>query len=258
MGIAMPGCLEVPTAPTPPDVSHVTGAYQTPRGVLTSESVGGVQLALDSILSVVEKVDNFQEISDSVREAQDEIDALSGTHGPREFPIEVELEGSARLSGPCTGWGEDDAIPGAYGLTLGFNHQGLIPTVWGDLSQCRMETSQGSVGLHGSLILAITGGAPYEADHAGAITYIFQGDVSAPDAEAARLDFDFQVPDAGGLLVRLPLELLASETRDDGDVIYFQRADDVVGFMAQNGTFTCNFEARSCISDDTVNNAVTW
>ena len=265
LGVALPGCLEEPTAPTPPDVSHITAAYEAPRGVLTGASVASVQLALDDILSVVDKVDNFQNISDNVRDAQKELDSLNGTHGPSEFPIELQIEGSAQLTGPCTGWGEADATPGAYGLTLGFNHQGLIPTVWGDFTQCRLETSDGSIGLHGSIILTITGGTGYDDAHLGAMTYIFEGDVSAPDVEATPLDFDFQVPEAGGLLVRLPLGLLTpqtgteSETNESRDLIYFETANDSVGFVAANGTFTCNFEAKSCVSSDGAsNNAVTW
>ncbi len=263
--LAATGCVDEPTAPTPPDVSDVTNAYRNPSGVLTSATVARVQPVLNEILAVIRKVDNFDDISENVREAQKEIDSLNGTHGPSEFPIEILLEGSAVLTAPCAGWSDDDPTPGEFNLTMGFNHDGLLPTIWGDLLKCHLGGAEDSVGLHGSLILTMTGGTGYDSDHVGALTYIFEGNVSAPQVDGMRLDFDFQIPEPGGLLVRLPLLSTASDSPesadagDSGNLIYFQTIDDTLGFIGDNGTFTCNFEERSCVNSDVENNsAIVW
>ena len=263
--LATTGCVDEPTAPTPPDVSDVTNAYRTPSGTLTSATVASVQTILNDTLAVIAKVDNFDDISENVREAQKEIDSINGTHGPSEFPIEILLEGSAVLTAPCTGWSDDDPTPGEFSLTMGFNHDGLLPTIWGGLANCHLGGADDPVGLHGSLILTMTGGTGYGSDHVGALTYIFEGDVSTPQIDATRLDFDFQIPEAGGLLVRLPLLSAASDSphsadaSEDGNLIYFQSTDNTVGFIGNNGTFTCNFEEGSCVSNDVEDSsAVAW
>ena len=145
---------------------------------------------------------------------------------------------------------------------MGFNHDGLLPTIWGDLLECRMGSSEDTVGLHGSLILTMTGGTSYGSDHVGALTYIFEGDVFSPQLSDTPLDFDFQIPEAGGLLVRLPLasETASSTGSDDGQsIIYFQTLDNTLGFTASNGTFVCNFEENSCTNNDGRDNStVSW
>ena len=234
------GCVDVPERPIPPDMSALAVAYESPNGVADAATIGW------SVKIIEERREQLDEI-DSLRFVQGELTATQRSLGDfvqptrnHENPV---VEGAAALDARCPGWGEGER--GTLHLAALFTDLGVKPVTWGRFLDCHRRIRERNVRLDGRINILIQGDRAFKGPSESGYLFDLNTTVGFQDegAESPGRPFVFDF--------RLNIETQGVEVRvtptPGEDLIYFESADRATrGIRASNGTFVCDFEARTC------------
>lgn len=161
LGLAGCGDLELPT---PPDMSALNRAYEEPNGELTSATAAELGVSMANTVTETqasspielmgEMVTNLQETGGVEADPDDNPD---GESSKSLLSDRLDVAAIVRLKHNCRGWG--GAAPeggnGALDITATLDSDGLIPTIWGRASHCRLSRNGNDIELDGDIGIRI-------------------------------------------------------------------------------------------------------
>ncbi len=245
------GCEKDIEKPTPPDMTSLVAAYQSPDGIFEDAAVNDVLSAVDDVLSTLVELgldERLEELLTQFREAtaeepeaetqQSDVDTDNGT-------VRVEGEGFLELTRICNGWGPEpvaDEANGTLKLNVNVTDLRVDPVIWLTASDCRYREGDvpillgaGSRRDVGDLRIFV--GDNLGVGDVGTDPMIIDVDVTAgvdPDGGGSTegVDFDIKLDPTNELVeIRVPLA--------SGDVIVGTSASVIVQVRAVNGSFGC-------------------
>lgn len=165
LGLAGCGDLELPT---PPDMSALNRDYEEPDGELTSETAAELGVSMANTVTETqasspielmgEMVTNLQETGEDQANSDDGNESESGESllGDR-----LDVAAIVRLKHNCRGWADaSEGGNGTLGITATLDSDGLIPTIWGKASHCRLTRNGNDLELDGDIGVSIGEGQP--------------------------------------------------------------------------------------------------
>lgn len=268
--VALGGCNRDITdpKPTPPDLSAMVEAYESPSGALAAEDLGAVVAQLDERLGVLRLLCGWEDalgipceggscggcpLLDAVRASFAGLGGSTAGASEGEDAQSAGSIGGVSLTGTgwlrirrlCGGHGAEpvaDAANGALELILGFTEAGLDPVIWGRMEACLENVADVPLEIEGDLQIAAGGLADLsQLAEAGLIIGLEGELVAAVEGETltSSVDIDLQLDAEGGTAFRLPLA-------DGTSILYVVAPGGGEGFETREGLWTCDLSAATC------------
>ncbi|MEL6180781.1 MAG: hypothetical protein AAFS10_17600, partial [Myxococcota bacterium] len=250
------GCVtpESEDKPDAPDMSAILQAYETPTADLNSENMATLVTSLVQTLELIEGTGGFLFLFDVLDALNSDAETTESGLELRRQAITVSGDGFARITRVCNGWvGADSPDPddGSIDITVGFTESRLDPVVWGRFEGCRYRLENNNLLVEGDVRLWLGDNIQFsDLGQLGQSPFLMAVEGTIMLEDALTLDvLDFRVtPNTNLFEIRLPV--------DDQHVIFFQEGEEVK-FRAANGIWTCDFEAFTCINDNS-NASFAW
>jgi len=254
-------CKRAIEKPTPPDMSALVAAYESPTGSFDQTVADDIVSAVDATLELLDELgltDRMEELFADFRantEAESEPQSHPQGVDVDDGTIRIDGEGFVIVERICGGWEAEPSPDPANGhLTLNVNVTDLTvdPVIWGTAATCRysqegvpIELAAGSRRDVGDLRIFV--GNNLSLEQLGADRVIIDVDVTAgidPEGVGSREPVDIDLaftPEPLGIEVRVAVT--------DGDVVVLTTEEGIVGVRAANGLFTCDVTTGECQND---------
>jgi len=161
--LALVGCGDL-ELPTPPDMSGLNRAYEEPDGELTSATAAELGVSMAHTVTETQASSPIELMGEMVTDLQEtggieadpEGDAEGEASGESLLGERLDVAAIVRLNHKCRGWeGADEGVNGTLGITATLDSGGLIPTLWGKASGCRLTRHGNDLELDGNIGIRI-------------------------------------------------------------------------------------------------------
>lgn len=243
-------CSKRVEKPTPPDLSDLVVAYETPTGTFGQNVVDQMKDSVEAILEDQGDMgldEQLDELFDSVdgddpEDASTQADVDVG----KDNTIRIEGEGFLEVGRICDGWGDEpvpDPANGSLSLNVNVTDVSVDPVLWATAERCRYMQGGNLVELRAGTRrevgdLRIFVGNNLTLDDLEQSPILVEVDASGSfdgGATFETLNFDLRILiEEGSFEVRVPV--------DDGDLIVRTVEDEILLVRAANGTFECTAE----------------
>jgi hypothetical protein len=253
-GLLLAACAaQTVDVPTPPDLSALVRSFEHPSLPFDATTVDSIVKKKDAVFNLLDGLDELKPVLDA-------LGALGGstgtdTSGQALGPgVEVEVRGGGLTAGGvtvegqgylvltrvCPGWEAsattDPSVGGTVSLTAVFSDEGFNAVVWGEARTCRYAYGGHLLQLDGTVHLD-TGGLLMGEEQGVQVLLEFAGTAKVDD-QAYSADVSFRIA-VSSERVEINLDL------GDGNVLFYAQQTDQ-GFVASNGSWTCDFGVGSC------------
>ena len=273
--VCVVSCSDAGAEPKPeaPDMSQLLADFSSPSADVDAQTMVDLRATIAETTAVFFGVGNLEFLlgdllgglsEDEVSEESEA--ALQSSLTVREQPAtlgdaSLEGEGFLRVVRICNGWEggttPDEEADGNIDLTVGFTAERVDPVVWGTFSNCRYAVTgadgeMSNMLMRGTVNIWLGEDATFDSlGEYGQHPFVVSiaGLIALGESELEQLDFRF-VPESGEFSLKI-------QTRG-GHVLYTPFTGQDQRVEGANGSWTCDFEASLCASDDDPNTTFTF
>ncbi len=249
--VVLSACHGDPDIPEGPNLAPLARIYDDPTGTLNAQNLAVIAAAAAAELAVIEDLGELEFVTETLRKVDDAVEDYAEERGDDDTGGAVRVDGVARFTTICPGWGIADRLDrqqnGTLNLTLPFRDSRYTPVVFGSFEACQFRVAdRGSeepprrVELDTAIGVYIGPGVALTLDNLDSTLFDVAGTATIGESGPFPVELDFRILRSGRLETRVP--------SGDGDVIPFvEDGRMVLGIRAANGAFCCDFRERLCI-----------